>query len=81
METQNLLSNAREKLEKKNMDFIVANNLREKGAGFRTDTNIITIINRKGNVESFKKMTKTAAAGAILDHVKKMIEERSRAKK
>ncbi|HBI47190.1 MAG TPA: bifunctional phosphopantothenoylcysteine decarboxylase/phosphopantothenate--cysteine ligase CoaBC, partial [Smithella sp.] len=48
METQNLLVNARGKLKKKNMDLIVANNLREEGAGFRTDTNIITIIDRTG---------------------------------
>lgn len=81
METQNLLSNAREKLEKKNMDFIVANNLRKKGAGFRTNTNIITIIDREGIAESFKKMTKTEAAGAILDRVKKMIEEKKSGKK
>ena len=52
METQNLLTNAREKLKKKNMDLIVANNLREEGAGFQTDTNIITIIDRMGQCDS-----------------------------
>jgi len=73
METQNLLDNARKKLKKKNMDLIVANNLREDGAGFRTDTNIITIIDRTGKTESLGKMTKIEAAGAILDRVKKII--------
>jgi phosphopantothenoylcysteine decarboxylase/phosphopantothenate--cysteine ligase len=75
METQNLLANAREKLKKKNMDLIVANNLREEGAGFRTDTNIITIINRAGKTEPLEKMTKIEAAGAILDRVKKIIKK------
>ena len=73
METQNLLANAREKLKKKIMDLIVANNLREEGAGFRTDTNIITIIDRAGRTESLGKMSKIEAAGAILDRVKKII--------
>jgi phosphopantothenoylcysteine decarboxylase/phosphopantothenate--cysteine ligase len=55
------------------MDLIVANNLREEGAGFRTDTNIITIIDRAGKTEPLEKMTKIEAAGAILDRVKKII--------
>jgi len=81
METQNLLANAREKLKKKNMDLIVANNLREEGAGFRTDTNIITIIDRTGKAESLDKMTKNEAAGAILDRVKKIIGGKVKSKK
>ena len=81
METQNLLVNARGKLKKKNMDLIVANNLREEGAGFRTDTNIITIIDRTGKAESFDKMTKIEAADAILDRVKKIIDGKVRNKK
>jgi len=72
METQDLLANAREKLKKKNMDLIVANNLREEGAGFRTDTNIITIIDKQGKTESFSKMTKREAAEKILDCIKKI---------
>jgi phosphopantothenoylcysteine decarboxylase/phosphopantothenate--cysteine ligase len=81
METQNLLVNARGKLKKKNMDLIVANNLREEGAGFRTDTNIITIIDRTGKAESFDKITKIEAADAILDRVKKIIDGKVRNKK
>lgn len=81
METQNLLANAREKLRKKNMDLIVANNLREEGAGFRTDTNIITIIDREGKMESLGKMTKIEAAGAILDSIKKLAGKKIKNKK
>jgi len=81
METQNLLANAREKLQKKNMDLIVANNLREEGAGFRTDTNIITIIDREGGTESFAKMTKSEAADKILDRIKKITGKKISGKK
>ena len=70
METQDLLANARQKLLKKNMDMIVANSLREEGAGFETDTNIITIIDRNGKTIVLEKMTKIDAAHKILDHVK-----------
>jgi len=77
METQNLLANAVKKLKEKNMDLIVANNLKEEGAGFRTDTNIITIIDRTGKSESFGKMTKIEAAGEILDRVKKIMNRKS----
>lgn len=70
METQDLLANARQKLRKKNMDMIVANSLREEGAGFQTDTNIITIIDRNGKTTALGKMTKLAAAHRILDHIK-----------
>lgn len=81
METQNLLTNALEKLKKKNMDLIVANNLREEGAGFRADTNIITIIDRTGKAESFEKMTKIEAAGEILNRVLKIINKKGSHKK
>ncbi|MFZ1036445.1 MAG: bifunctional phosphopantothenoylcysteine decarboxylase/phosphopantothenate--cysteine ligase CoaBC [Smithella sp.] len=77
METQNLLANAEEKLKEKNMDLIVANDLKKEGAGFRTDTNIITIIDRTGKSESFGKMTKIEAAGEILNRVKKIINRKS----
>ena len=81
METQNLLANAREKLKKKNMDMIVANNLRDEGAGFRADTNIITIIDRTGKTESFEKMTKFEAAEEIFDRVLKIIDKKGGHKK
>ena len=46
METQNMLENSRAKLEKKKIDMIAANNLKEQGAGFNTDTNVITLITK-----------------------------------
>ena len=55
--------------------------LREEGAGFRTDTNIITIIDRTGKSESFEKMTKIEAAGEILNRVLKIINKKGSRKK
>lgn len=66
METQDMLSNSREKLQKKNVDMICANNLKVAGAGFGVDTNIITIITRNDTRE-LPILTKEAAANAILD--------------
>lgn len=70
METEDLLVNARGKLQKKNMDMIVANSLRQEGAGFQSDTNIITIIDKNGKTTALDKMTKLEAAHQILDHIK-----------
>lgn len=68
METQNMLENSRAKITKKNLDMIVANNLKVAGAGFGTDTNVITII-----TPDFEKelpiMSKRDAAGCILDEI------------
>jgi phosphopantothenoylcysteine decarboxylase/phosphopantothenate--cysteine ligase len=77
METENLLENAQQKLKKKNMDLIVANDLREEGAGFRTDTNIVTLIDREGHIEKLEKMTKIAVADEILERVKKLMKKQS----
>lgn len=68
METQNLIENSREKLMKKNIDMIVANDLKEKGAGFGTDTNIITIIT-KDNEIALPIMSKEMVAGEILTKI------------
>ena len=66
METQNMIENSRAKLEKKNIDMICANNLKQAGAGFGVDTNVITIITRDGMTE-LPLLSKEAAANAILD--------------
>ena len=66
METQNMVENSREKLVKKNVDMICANNLRQSGAGFGVDTNVITIITRNETTE-LPLQTKEGAANAILD--------------
>lgn len=68
METENMLENSRRKLEKKNVDMIAANNLRQAGAGFGTDTNIITLIT-KDDVKELELMSKEAAADKILDEI------------
>lgn len=69
METDNVLENSRAKLQKKNCDMICANSLRTSGAGFGTDTNIITMITCDGEKE-LELMSKEAAAHAILDEIK-----------
>ena len=66
METQNMVENSREKLVKKNVDMICANNLKQSGAGFGVDTNVITIITRSETTE-LPLQTKEGAANAILD--------------
>ena len=63
-----MLENSRAKLVKKNLDMIAANNLKIKGAGFGTDTNIITLITPDG-VTELPLMSKEAAADAILDQI------------
>ena len=72
METDNVLENSRAKLAKKNCDMICANSLRLNGAGFGTDTNIITLITADGEKE-LELMSKEAAAHAILDEIKSRI--------
>ena len=81
METKDFLANAREKLKKKNMDLIVANSLREEGAGFQTDTNKITIIDREGDVQSLPIMTKIDAAEKILERVEGLLKKKGGSKK
>jgi len=72
-ETENLIANAQKKLESKNLDFIVANDVTMEGAGFATDTNIVTIISRNGDIESHPKMSKRDVASIILDKVVKLL--------
>lgn len=68
METQNMLENSRVKLEKKNLDMIVANNLKVDGAGFGTDTNVVTMITKDKELE-LEKMSKEDVAGRLLDEI------------
>ena len=72
METQNMLENSHEKLKNKNIDMIVANNLKDEGAGFGTDTNIITIIT-KDRENALSIMTKEEAADEILTQIRELI--------
>lgn len=66
METDNVIENSRKKLHSKNCDMICANSLRTDGAGFGTDTNVITIITAETETE-LEKMSKEAAAHSIID--------------
>ena len=68
METENMLENSRVKLEKKNLDMIVANNLKVAGAGFGTDTNIVTMITKE-QVEELEIMSKEDVANVIIDKI------------
>jgi phosphopantothenoylcysteine decarboxylase/phosphopantothenate--cysteine ligase len=77
-ETRSLLQNAREKLGKKNLDWIVANDLTRPGAGFGTDTNEVTLLGRDGTVEELPQMSKEEVAWAILDRVVMTREARRR---
>lgn len=72
LETENEISNAKKKLLQKNLDLIVLNNPLIKGAGFGTETNKITIINKIGKIHRLKKMPKYYAAQEILDHIKQL---------
>ena len=68
METENLVENSKKKLQKKNADLIVANNLRDEGAGFGTDTNVVTLVMEEGIVE-LPCMSKEQVAEAVLDAI------------
>ncbi len=68
METENMLENSSAKLEKKNADMIVANNLKDSGAGFGTDTNLVTLITREG-VKPLSLMGKDQVAKAVIDSI------------
>ncbi len=70
METENMLENSITKLVKKNLDMVIANNLKVEGAGFGTNTNVVTVITRKGG-EQLPLMSKDDVADKILDAIMK----------
>ena len=69
-ETQNLLANATEKIKKKNLDMIVANDVTVAGAGFNCDTNVVKFLFPNGEVKNLEKMSKLEVAQALLNEVK-----------
>lgn len=71
METQNLLENSRKKLEKKKIDIVAANNLKTAGAGFGTDTNVLTLITQDEDIE-LPQMSKEECADRLLTQLIKM---------
>lgn len=68
METENMIENSRAKLQKKNLDMIVANNLKQTGAGFGTDTNIVTLITKEEKIE-LPMMSKDEVAKEIVNKI------------
>jgi len=76
MESERLVENAIGKMVAKNMDFIVANDVTKQGAGFQGDTNIISILDREGDMQELPLMDKMEAAGFILDKVRTIRESR-----
>lgn len=71
METQNMLENSRVKLDKKNIDLVIANNLKVAGSGFGTDTNVVTMISKQEEVQ-LELLTKEEVAHKILDEILKL---------
>ena len=76
METENEKANALKKLQKKNLDFIVLNSLREKNAGFKHDTNKVSILTKTGKVIDYPLKTKKAVAGDIFDLVLNLLNDK-----
>ena len=76
-ETQNLIQYAQSKLEKKNLDMIVANDVSKPQAGFNVDTNLIKLLKRDGSIEELPLMSKKDLAYIILNHVMKIYQQRN----
>ncbi len=74
-ETENLLANAQQKLQTKNVDLIIANDVTQPGAGFETDTNIVTLLCRNGKSEKLTQMSKELLAHKILDKIRTLQSE------
>lgn len=77
METEHMVENSRAKLEKKNIDMIVANNLKQEGAGFGTDTNVVTLLTKDETVE-LPMMSKEEVADRLLDYIMEQKAKRGR---
>jgi phosphopantothenoylcysteine decarboxylase/phosphopantothenate--cysteine ligase len=72
-ETENIIENGKRKLVSKNLDFIIINNIKETDAGFGSDTNIVTIIDKYGVQKNYEKMLKDEVAGEILDKIVEIV--------
>jgi phosphopantothenoylcysteine decarboxylase/phosphopantothenate--cysteine ligase len=75
-ETHDLVANARKKLQRKNLDLMVANDVSQPGAGFDADTNLVKILDAKGGVEELPLLPKAAVADRILDRVVQLVGKR-----
>jgi phosphopantothenoylcysteine decarboxylase/phosphopantothenate--cysteine ligase len=75
-ETDDLLVNARKKLDDKGVDLIVANDVTEPAAGFGSDTNIVKFLDRSGSVEELPCLPKDEAAARLLDRIQLLLKQR-----
>ncbi len=75
-ETNNIIENAMKKIEKKNLDMIVANDVSQAGAGFKGDTNQIQIIEKSGEIHNFDMMSKDEAAGEIMNAIVQLLNSK-----
>jgi phosphopantothenoylcysteine decarboxylase/phosphopantothenate--cysteine ligase len=73
-ETEDLVANARKKLQRKNLDLVVANDVGQKGAGFDADTNLVKILDSMGGVEELPLLSKREVAERILDRVAALLK-------
>jgi phosphopantothenoylcysteine decarboxylase/phosphopantothenate--cysteine ligase len=73
LESQNEIQNARKKIVKKNLDFIVLNSLNDEGAGFQSDTNKISIIDRHNKITNFELKHKDLVAADIVDYIEQLM--------
>jgi phosphopantothenoylcysteine decarboxylase/phosphopantothenate--cysteine ligase len=76
LETENLIANARQKLQAKGLDLIVANSATEQGSAFGADTNRVTMIARDGAADELSLRPKSEVADAILDRVEALLRDR-----
>ncbi|RKD34359.1 bifunctional phosphopantothenoylcysteine decarboxylase/phosphopantothenate--cysteine ligase CoaBC [Thermohalobacter berrensis] len=76
-ESEQVIQYAQEKLNKKNLDLIIANDISKKDAGFRADTNIVSIIDRKSRIEEYPKMTKKELSKIIIDKIISILKSKS----
>jgi len=73
LETENELNNAKDKIQKKNLDLIVLNSLQDKGAGFKSNTNKVTLIDKEGQILSFELKSKQEVASDIFNEILKSV--------
>ncbi len=77
-ESEDVVANAKQKLEKKKLDLIVANDITDASSGFGADTNKVSLIDRNGNVDSLPLLTKREVADRILDRVVELLAKKAR---
>jgi len=76
-ETDNVVANARKKLQRKNLDLMVANDVSQPGAGFDADTNLVKILDSQGNIEEVPLLPKRQVADRILDRVAALLKNKN----